>query len=353
MRRARAAQRSRAAVLACVTSLLAPTITTTIATTLATFETNAYAQSSSSAIVAAEALFGQGRDLMAQGKFAEACPKFADSQKLDPKSSTLLNLANCYEKAGRTATAWATYREAAGLAKQEGQTEYVATAVKRAEALYPKLSKMVVKVANPADGIEIRRDGVIVTPSEWGTAIPADPGVHVIEASAPKKESWKGTVEVPGGGGMGTIDVPTLKAVKEAPPPPPPPKTKLPQPDNDPKSSGAWRTVGWIVGGLGVVSAGVATGFVLAGKKKFDDSLGFCSTKTVCSQQGVDLRDQARSDGNVATALYVVGGAAIVTGAALILFNPPNPESPKMGPTTVMTVRFVPTLGGAALMGSF
>src|SRR5262245_35016638 len=141
MRRARAVLRSatRATVCAVVISLVAPS-------------TIARAQSSSSAIVAAEALFGQGRDLMAQGKYADACPKFADSQKLDPKSSTLLNLANCYEKAGRTATAWATYREAAALAKQEGQAEYVATAVKRADALFPKLSKMVVKVTTPVEG---------------------------------------------------------------------------------------------------------------------------------------------------------------------------------------------------------
>jgi hypothetical protein len=317
--------------------------------------TTAFAQSSSSAIVAAEALFGQGRDLMAQGKYAEACPKFADSQKQDPKSSTLLNLANCYEKAGRTATAWATYREAAALAKQEGQAEYVATAVKRADALFPKLSKMVVKVNGPVEGIEIKRDGVIVTPSEWGAAIPADPGMHVIEASAPKKESWKGTVEVPGGGGMGTIDVPTLKDVKEAPPPPPPPPPKFPKGSGtETKSGSSMKTIGWVVGGLGVVSVGVGTYFIFHGKSKFDASQPHCVSSTVCSDPtGVDLRSDARTAGNFATAFFVIGGVAMATGVALILFSPSSSEAPKPAATSVTSLRLVPSLGGAALVGSF
>ena len=52
--------------------------------------------------VAAEALFEDGRRLVAAGSFTEACPKFADSERLDPSPGTLLNLASCYEKLVRT-----------------------------------------------------------------------------------------------------------------------------------------------------------------------------------------------------------------------------------------------------------
>src|SRR6478735_9605838 len=46
----------------------------------------------------AEALFDEGRRLLAAARFAEACPKFAESQRLDSALGTLLNLGDCYEK---------------------------------------------------------------------------------------------------------------------------------------------------------------------------------------------------------------------------------------------------------------
>ena len=65
----------------------------------------AFAQSGSNK-AAAEALFSEGRSLASAGKCDEAIPKFQASQKLDPGIGTLLNLADCYEKVGRTASAW-------------------------------------------------------------------------------------------------------------------------------------------------------------------------------------------------------------------------------------------------------
>src|ERR1043165_7438851 len=60
----------------------------------------------------AEVLFRRGVELMDAGKVDEACDAFEDSQKLDPVTSTLLNLAACREKRGQLATAWGLFLEA-------------------------------------------------------------------------------------------------------------------------------------------------------------------------------------------------------------------------------------------------
>src|SRR5437868_1261848 len=70
-----------------------------------------------------EALFSDGRKLMADKKYGEACPKFEASLKLDPGLGAMLNLADCYEKNGQTASAWAEFREASASARASGSKE--------------------------------------------------------------------------------------------------------------------------------------------------------------------------------------------------------------------------------------
>src|SRR4051812_10257047 len=65
---------------------------------------------------ASVALFDEARRLMADGKFAEACPKLEESQRMDPGIGILFNLGDCYEHLGRTASAWISFRDVASIA---------------------------------------------------------------------------------------------------------------------------------------------------------------------------------------------------------------------------------------------
>ncbi len=304
---------------------------------------------------AAEALFDEARRLVAAGDFTTACPKFAESERLDPSVATLLNLGACYEKAGRTASAWATFREAISGAQAARRDDYLAVAQKRAAALEPTLPRLVITEHDSATpGLEIQRDGVAVTQAEWGVAIPVDPGDHVVAATAPGKKRWETHVSIVAGTPTTTVDVAVLEDAPAAAPVPPVPVTApppTPPADVAPRDEGAGssqRLAALIVGGAGVVGLGVGTVFVLSAKSKYNDSLTDCvqGTPNVCSAAGVSERDSARSAGNVASVAFGVGIVAITAGVVLWFTAPSgHSDAPRVG--------LVPTPGGALVRGEF
>jgi hypothetical protein len=146
----------------------------------------------------AEALYRQARDLMVAGKFDEACPKFAESQRLDPATGTLLNLAACHEKQGKLATAWLEYSDAQIAARRDAREDRVEYARARAQELEPRLSRLTLALASSADdpGLEIELDGASVGRAVVGAATPVDPGRHTVRVSAPGKKPWSADVEI-------------------------------------------------------------------------------------------------------------------------------------------------------------
>ena len=292
---------------------------------------------------AAEALFDQGKKLMATGNAAAACPKFEESLRSAPGLGTMLWLADCYEVTGRTASAWGEFREAAAFAAERGDPrEKIAR--KRAAALDPKLSKLVIAV--PKDravpGLEIRRDGIVVKDAAWGTEVPVDPGTHTIVASAPNKKPWENTVRVPIGTGTTTVTVNALADAEKPPPPPPSPVATTPSaptpepPAPERASQSPQRTVGLVVAGVGVVSLGLGAYFGLRAKSQLDDSnAGHCNAAGVCDSAGLQGRVDALNSATASTIAFIAGGALAAGGAILYLTAPKTrtPGSVSVGPT--------------------
>jgi hypothetical protein len=313
--------------------------------------------------VAAEALFEDGRALVAAGKYAEACPKFADSERLDPSPSTLLNLANCWEKLGRSATAWATYKEAESAANAVKRQDYMATAQRHADALAPKLSRLTINLPQPIASMQVRRDGIIVGSAAWGAAIPIDAGSHTIEATAPGYKRWVADVDVSPDGAKVTVTVPPLEPAPAEPPPsaasggtnaaavPPP----APPPALDmetPRHGSTQRTIGLLVAGAGAIGLGVSGVLSLVANSKNKDSFQWCepTNPNSCSIRGFSERNDALAAGDGATVALGIGAAALVAGAVLWFTAPSDtPARPRNAARIVV----VPTVGGAVVKGAW
>src|SRR5262245_58569014 len=68
-------------------------------------------------------LFEEGRALAKDGKWTEACDKFAKSLELDHASGTLVNFADCQEHLSHYAQAYRLFDEAALASDKEGNVE--------------------------------------------------------------------------------------------------------------------------------------------------------------------------------------------------------------------------------------
>jgi len=308
----------------------------------------AVAQQASTDEPRARDLFHEARDLMASGRYAEACPKLEESQRLDPGIGTQFNLADCYEHTGRPASAWVQFLEVEKTTRAAGKLEHAARARERADALAARMTFVVVDVpdASRVPGLELARDGVPLEPASWGTKLPVDPGTHELTASATRRKPWERTFDVPVEPGTTTIAVPVLE--DDAPPPPPPsvPQTVPPPPLLLPSDVGAapgrtQRTLALASGGAGIVAVGVGLAFGVESLVAHNDSAQQCNAQNACTtQDAVDRRNDAVRFGTVSTWTTGTGLVAVAAGVTLWLTAPSRAASPS-------ALRITPMVGAS------
>jgi hypothetical protein len=292
------------------------------------FSSDAFAQAARDDRAAAETLFTEGRALMREGRYDEACPKLRASYVLDPALGALLNLAECYERAGKTASAWRTFHQAITEAQRQGRKDRETLAEKRANALEPNLSLLEITGTVPI-GARVLRNGVEVPPSLIGAQLPVDPGSQTVEVSTASGSHWSTTVNVKAPGVV-RVRLPASAGAPQpspqaqqymtpgaaplvpdtAPPPPPPRETTASGP-----SSLRWVGVG--SGAVGVVGIGIGSYFGLrAASLKSDSGCG-----ATCTPEGAETLADARTSGNVATGAFIAGGVLLAAGLLLWLLG--------------------------------
>jgi hypothetical protein len=304
---------------------------------------------------AAQALFDEAKKLASQGKFAEACPKFAESNRLDRGAGTLIHLGDCYEKNKQTASAWATFAEAASAAQALGRKDWEKLAAQRAAALEPKLARLTINVDPANESAEVSRDGTAISQASWGVPIPVDVGTHTVQASKAGSKAFKTVATVSKDGESVEVTVPKLD-VETSPSPPAPVPTPAPTtepsspPDADKGDGSQQRTIGFVVGGVGVagLAVGAITGLMAMGKSS--DAKNACANDGPCANRGaVDASESAKSLGLVSTIGFIAGGVGLAAGALLVLTAPPDAKKAAVR----VTPNAGPNGGGVTLLGAF
>jgi hypothetical protein len=325
----------------------------------------AHGQATADEKVAAEALFDEGKRLLTDGQLGPACEKLEQSQRIDRAVGTLLYLAECYEKSGRSASAWATFREASSAARASGQADRARIGQERAARIEPRLVRLTIQVENEnaaVDGFQVKRRGELVPKALWGVPVPVDPGEQLIEATAPGYQPYSQRVSIDKQPGSAIVPALTkLVSVDTVPPTKPstaptqpaaPMTPSLPPPTDAPPPSNAQASVGITLGAIGLVGVGFGTYFGLRARSKNNEAKGYCRESPKCSDaQGPELTEQASQAAVLSNIAFSVGGTALVAGGVLLLTAPTRAR--KSG----LELRFVPVAGarevGAHLLGSF
>ena len=181
--------------------------------------TAAHAQPGSQAAQGAK-LFEEGRALVKEGKYAEACEKFAQSYQLDRAPGTQLNLGDCAEREGKLRKAWLLFDDAARAYTKGGREAAAKLARDRAVALEPKLATVIVKVAEPGLLGLVLRIGDHGAPPAPQIVEHLEPGAVTITASAPGRTAFSATLTGEAGKPI-TVEIPVLVAANGAVDPPP------------------------------------------------------------------------------------------------------------------------------------
>lgn len=280
----------------------------------------------------AEVLFRDGRELMSAGKYAEACAAFEQSQKLEPATTTLINLAGCREKLGQLASAWGLFLDAerqTRSATDAAGRQLHDLALARAGKLEPRVSKLVINIPDKSrvDGLTITRDNEPVEPVMWNRALPIDGGPHTIKARAPGANEWSTQVTVGTEGDTKTVDIPDLRNLSRDLTPAPAAKpvvsatesvSRISEPETEHQAEivhgerSRVLPIAVTVGAVALVGAG--GGMLLWGNSTYDDA----KAEMMDQARRNDLYDSANLKRRIAIGLGVAGVAT--AGVAVWLF---------------------------------
>jgi hypothetical protein len=301
--------------------------------------------------------FKRGVQLQSDGNLDAAVLEFERAYELAPAYQVLFNIAVVYRDKNDRASALRAFERFLS----EGGAKVDAKRRKEVEGEIAKLRDVVatVTIKSNVDGADVILDDTPLGKTPIKQPILVNVGRHKIEAS---KDGYKSDAQLFALAGRDerTITL-NLKEIKVDPPPPPPPTNTAPPPPPPTTAApppttkvstegGGQKGLGYGLAIAGVLGVGLGGFFGLSARSAWSEAkdLG-CGDGKCPTKAAQDKSESAKSNANLSTLGFGLGGAALVAGVILLVTAPSPKESAGL--------RVAPSVGkqegGLHLMGRF
>jgi hypothetical protein len=281
------------------------------------------------AVPPAQRLFEDGKACLARGDWSCACTKFEQSAALEARPSVWVKVGLCRRHERRYVPAWEALQQARTL-MAEDPAIYRQDLQMEIEQHLSEIPTLRIELASHPRGLTVQLDGNALPESKLGIPLPIELGVHQVTVNVPGYQpaaaSVSATAEHPYTVALGLVR------------------------KGSPSGEHPQRTVGYVVGGVGIaglLTAGVLGWRTLALADQSDPYCTYAGGK--CDDRGFDLRNKAL---RLQTAGLVVGAVGLVStavGVYLVLTAPrPDERVEADAPRAVVGLGLTPggVLGG-------
>ncbi|AKT39950.1 hypothetical protein [Chondromyces crocatus] len=300
--------------------------------------TVAHADTSDVDRATARTLAQEGQDALDDGDFDTARDRFTRADAIIHAPTLLIGVARAQVGLGHLIEAQEAYNRILreGIAPDAPEAFTLALEEARREVL--ELSPRVPAVTIRVDGAhpsQVMIDGVPIPSAAIGARRPVDPGEHTIRAIAPGHRAAEASIFLAEGTHQ-DVHLTLASTTPEATPPRPEEAPLAPPRSGFPSKALGLTALG--VGGAGIVLGGV-TGIMALARHA---ALTEVCPGDVCPRQHEGARDTYRTLGTLSTVGFIVGGAGIVGGSLLLLTMPTVDASRTSSP---QGLRIAPQIG--------
>ncbi|HEX3776336.1 MAG TPA: hypothetical protein VHV51_17810 [Polyangiaceae bacterium] len=294
----------------------------------------------SDALKLARDQFNQALSLQTGGDWAGALALLKEVAAVKPTPQVRFNIAICEEQLGRLVAALGDYELAASDAQAQKADQVGQEVDARLEALKARVPRVVVQRGEGADSATISLDGVSLGDSVLNQPMPADPGPHVVEAKAagflPFKESFR----------VAEQQTATILVKLE---PEPTPLQPIPPPAARPAQQST-RTIGFVVGGVGIASLIGSGAMFLLRQSTISDLDKQCGpSRNACPDSEHNTVDRGKLYTTLGDVTLAVGAVGLGVGAALVIAGGHSPEQASLA----VAPGAANANAGATLLGRF